>query len=55
MTSRPHLSTLTSSKGALWIGAVEVASLGLPSVPPAVLLGDLPIGATIETLRFVEE
>ena len=51
-----HLSSLTSSRGALLTGAVEATGLGLPaSLPPAVLLSDLRAGGTtIETLLFVE-
>jgi len=49
------LSSLTVSRGALLTGAVEAMGLGLPtSLPPAVLLGDLPAGAAIETLLFIE-
>ena len=37
------------------IGAVEATGSGLPaSLPPAVLLGDLPAGTAIETLLFVQ-
>jgi len=50
-----HLSSLTSSRGALLTGAAEATGLGLPaSLPPADLLGDLPAGTAIETLLFVE-
>ena len=50
-----HLSSLTSSRGALLTGAVEATGLGLPaSLLPAVLLGDLSAGTAIETLLFVE-
>ena len=50
-----HLSSLTSSRGALLTGAVEATGLGLlASLPPAVLLGDLPAGTAVETLLFIE-